>query len=241
MHNTTHGHKSDLTRAQRGSVTYRSRRRRDTNKPQGKLFPFSFSPKAQVHHSTTQQVGHISKTHYKQHSFGAQGSAEQLCLWELALFLPTLVIISLQYPLHQYSALEHEHCSLFIWRASWAVLSACWLLLLYQQELFQCLENDQTLPKTDIYGRPKGREPNWLGIKSSSPSLQIYSWLTLSPFVGRQLTIDNRQNPTKIQNHSLLQPGLVTHVLPCVYTGFLRIDGLKSPFVSMHSYELFYL
>ena len=120
MHNTTHGHKSDLTRVQRGSVTYRRRRRRDTNKPQGKLFPFSFSPKPQVQHSTTQQVGHISKTHYKQHSFGAQGSAEQLCLWELALFLPTLVIISLQYPLHQYSALEHEHCSLFISRARWA-------------------------------------------------------------------------------------------------------------------------
>ena len=120
MHNTTHGHQSDATRAQRGSVTYTSRRRRDTNKPQGKLFPFSFSPKAQVHHSTTQQVGHISKTHYKQHSFAVQGSAEQLCLWELALFLPTLVIISLQYPLHQYSALEHEHCSLFISRARWA-------------------------------------------------------------------------------------------------------------------------
>ena len=31
MNNTTHGHQSDVTRAQRESVTYTSRRRRDTN------------------------------------------------------------------------------------------------------------------------------------------------------------------------------------------------------------------
>ena len=116
-------------------------------------------------------------------------------------------------------------------------------LLLYQQELFQCLENDQTLPKTDIHGREQGKRAQltWHQIFFSL-SANLFLADTL-PIYGDnlQLTIDNRQNPTKIQNHSLLQPGLVTHVLPCVYTGFLRIDGLKSPFVSMHSYELFYL
>ena len=157
MHNTTHGHKSDLTRVQRGSVTYRRRRRRDTNKPQGKLFPFSFSPKPQVHHSTTQQVGHISKTHYKQHSFGAQGSAEQLCLWELALFLPTLVIISLQYPLHQYSALEHEHCSLFISRARWA--SAFGTSSSINKSSFNVLKMTRLCRRQIFMADPRGESP----------------------------------------------------------------------------------
>ena len=217
MHNTTHGHKSDLTRVQRGSVTYRSRRRRDTNKPQGKLFPFSFSPKPQVHHSTTQQVGHISKTHYKQHSFAVQGSAEQLCLWELALFLPTLVIIRLQCPLHQYSARELEHCSSFIWIVSYCYVSfekpaeQCFRHAGYSSSInkssFNVLKMTRLCRRQIFMAENKGREPNWLGIKSSSPSLQIYSWLTLSPYMETiynwQLTIDKTQQRSR---HSLLQP-----------------------------------
>ena len=174
--------------------------------------PFSFSPKPQVHHSTTQQVGHISKTHYKQHSFGAQGSAEQLCLWELALFLPTLVIISLQCPLHQYSARELEHCSSFIWIVSYCFVSSeepaeqCFRHAAYSSSInkssFNILKMTRLCRRQIFMGEPKWREPNWLGIKSSSLSLQIYSWLTLSTFIGRQLTIDNQQNPTKIETLS---------------------------------------
>ena len=201
MHNTTDGHQSDVTRAQRGSVTYPRRRRRDTNKPQGKLFPFSFSPKPQVHHSTTQQVGHISKTHYKQHSFAVQGSAEQLCLWELALFLPTLVIIRLQCPLHQYSARELEHCSSFIWIVSYCYVSfekpaeQCFRHAGYSSSInkssFNVLKMTR-LRQTDIHGRAQGERAQltWHQIFFSvSANLFLADTLPI-----RRETIDNWQS-----------------------------------------------
>ena len=106
----------------------------------------------------------------------------------------------------------------FIWRASWAVLSACWLLLLYQQELFQCLENDQTLPKTDIHGRAQGERAQltWHQIFFS---LSAILFLADTLHIHRE-TIDNWQSTKPNKDRDTLYcsqsliPGLVTHVLP---------------------------
>ena len=229
MHNTTHGHQSDVTRAQRGSVTYPSRRRRDTNKPQGKLFPFSFSPKPQVHQSTTQKVGH------------QQNTLQATFIWSPGkcwAIVPLRVGIVFAHPCHHQSSMPtssifssgawtlfivHLNSQLlfcFIWRASWAVLSACCLLLLYQQELFQYLENDQTLPKTDIHGRAQGE-------RAQLTWHQIFFSLSAILFLADTLpihreTIDNWQStkpnkdPDTLYCSQSLIPGLVTHVLPCI-------------------------